>query len=379
MSSPAADSARKVTIGPLEIFGHSTLVTADKGIAAQFLQHELSIYPKSASGPTRHFAVTYRSPPDGGLPNPALHVTQPDGFVARFPSASLHYRFDGARFSGVGIHLPAPLGGPRAIRSRWRSIQFAAQEEAVGQLFHELAAVPALYFDGDRLPLHASAFDVPGAGMTLIGGTGGVGKTTLALDLCLRHDAVFAADDVAVVGTDGLVHPNLAYPKIYAYNVQDDEALEKRVLGTASRLEQLQWKWRLRRRGPSQVRRRVSPMVLYGRVAPSPSPARRYFILVREHRAGFGSDAISARIAADMSGSILRAEYDTFHRHLEWHAFNAVAAGMTPRIRVDEHFAHLRELASAILDDVDCRIIRVPMNLSHADLRRGLATLVAGH
>src|SRR5690606_41041284 len=98
-----------------------------------------------------------------------------------------------------------------------------------GMVFHELALVPAAHWLSDVAVVHASAMAGPSGEVTLIGGTGGVGKTSLMLDLCLRRGFTFMADDISIVGADGWVHPNLAYRKIYAYHLQDNPELARRV------------------------------------------------------------------------------------------------------------------------------------------------------
>ena len=261
------------SLGPFDLLGHPTRVVVDGSPAGRILRDELSLYPASGQPATRIVRVTHDPPPDAGAVNPDLHRHLDDGFVARYPNAAVRFRFAGARLAETVLHLPASLRGLRGWRSRWRSIQFASSDEMSGQTLHELALIPSLYFEEELVPIHAAALELPDAGMTLIGGTGGVGKTTMALDLCRTMGASFAADDIAVVDGRGNVHPNLAYPKIYAYNLRGDPELRASVLGSASRADRAQWRWRQRRVGPAGVRRRVSPRMLFGSVATMPAAA----------------------------------------------------------------------------------------------------------
>jgi hypothetical protein len=374
--SAQASAQGEVALGPLELLGRSTSVLVDDSVAGRSIRDELSLYRQSSQPAERVVRVTHHPPPDGVAVNPAIHSHLDDGFVARYPNAAVRFRFDGERLAEVTMHLPTPLRGIRAWRSQWRSIQFAGAEEASSQALHELALVPALYLDFDRLPVHASAFSIPEVGMVIVGGTGGVGKTTLALDLCSRFGASFAADDIAVLDDDGRVHPNLAYPKIYAYNVAGDDALRTKVLGSSHVVERLQWRWREARRGPGKVRRRVSPLVLYGSVASEAQPARRYLMIVREHRSAIAIDEVPAARAAEMSAAVLQAEYDIWHRQLSWHAYNALAIGEEPRVRVVEWFQAYEARAARALASVQCSVARVPIGLEHATFRRELVAVL---
>lgn len=376
-SSPQTAERTESSLGPYDLFGHAIRVVVDDSPVRRILREELSLYPASVESTSRTVRVTHHPAPGGGSVNPALHRHLDDGFVARYPNAAVRFRFAGSRLEEIVLHLPAPLPGLRGARSRWRHIQYSTSDEMSGQTLHELALVPSLYFDDDRVPIHASAISLPGEGMVLIGGTGGVGKTTLALDLCLRYGASFAADDIAVVDAHGRVHPNLAYPKVYAYNLHGDAELATRVLGAATLPDRLQWRWRVCRAGPAKVRRRVSPARLCGAIVTEPAPLRRYLFLVREHRPSvLVEPATPARMAA-MSVAVLQGEYDRWHRHLVWDEFNALAIGSRPRLHLADRLDGFTALLERLLVGVDCTLVRVPIELDHRAVRRSLSDLLA--
>jgi hypothetical protein len=145
---------------------------------------------------------------------------------------------------------------------RARSIQFSAADEQVGQIFHELMLIPSAYFRPDRVLIHASAFQAPSGKVIAIGGTGGVGKTSLELALCLHGDFRFVTDDICVLSESGHVWPILAPPKIYGYNTEHDRELRRKVLERRSSIDRLHWRWRSRR-GSDRVRRRAPVDELY--------------------------------------------------------------------------------------------------------------------
>lgn len=366
------------TIGPIDLFGRATVVEVDDSPAAPVLAEELSAYPAASGDPARSIEVTHAAAPTRGMPNPTSHVELSDGFVARYPNVSVRYRLDARGRPHATIHLAPSVRGLRRARRRWRSIQYATPDEAVGQVVHELAAIPMLYWDDDRVPVHASAVELPAAGMTLIGGTGGSGKTSLAIELCRRHGAAFAADDMSIVGPDGTAYPNLAFPKVYGYNLEGSPELRARVLGSAGRLERWQWAWRGRRVGPAGVRRRIAPALLHDRVVAEPRRIRRYVVLVREDRERIATEPLDAERAASMSLAVLRAEYADHHRHLAWHAFNTLAAGRRPSVDLEARFAAWQVTLAGVLATVECLAIRVPTGMGATPMRARLALELTG-
>lgn len=53
--------------------------------------------------------------------------------------------------------------------------------------------------------LHGSAVSLYGKGILILGGVSGLGKTTLALNLCLKYKAKFMGDDKVLINNQGLI------------------------------------------------------------------------------------------------------------------------------------------------------------------------------
>lgn len=53
--------------------------------------------------------------------------------------------------------------------------------------------------------IHGSAVSLDGKGILILGGVSGLGKTTLALNLCLKHNAKFIGDDKVLVSREGFI------------------------------------------------------------------------------------------------------------------------------------------------------------------------------
>ncbi len=309
------------------------------------------------------------------LVNPHVHAELDEGFVMRQRTAHVRFVLEGHRLRNVDFYPASPSSALVARARRMLDMQHTTREERAGIIFHELVLVPAAHWMPDVAVVHAAAFADAGGRVTLIGGTGGVGKTSLALELCLHHGFAFVADDISFVGEDGHVWPNLAYPKIYAYNLEDDAALAGRVLGGRGLADRLHWMVH-RRRGPAFVRRRVAPDVLYGSYSAGGGPLHRYVMLAREDRSSIDVSELSPRRAAAMSTSLMPAEYFQFHNHVYWHAFNRAVTGRDPAISVRATLERWEALLGRVLESASCLLVRVPLSIDHRTFKNEMSEML---
>lgn len=259
--------------------------------------------------------------------------------------------------------------------SRMKRIQYSTSVESVGQITHELVLVPSTYFDPDLFLLHAAAFQRPGGGVVAVGGTGGVGKTSLEIELRRRRGFQFVADDIAVVSKDGNVWPNLAYPKVYGYNVVGDTDLQREVMRGRSAMDRVNWRLRSGL-GLASVRRRVSPIDLYGSYSATGGSLEQYVFLAREHRTDFSVRRATGAELASLSVPIMKAEYGIFHQYLEWHEVNRRLEGCLPAVRTTDVFQRWERLAAEVLEAVDCWVVRGPIGMDHRQFVDTVASLV---
>jgi hypothetical protein len=357
------------------MLGRSIRVEYDTSPGAAVLREELSRYPSASEAADLivRFRPLVRS--RGALVNPRSHDEFDGGFLLRERTADVRFGFTGSRLTEVAFYPASSSSVLIAHARRMVDMQYSSREERAGVLFHELVLVPAAYWMPDVALVHASAVAGEDGRVTLIGGTGGVGKTSLALELCLRRGFTFLADDISFVGSEGHVWPNLAYPKIYAYNLEDDADLAARLMRGRGLPDRIHWAVH-RRRGAHFVRRRVAPDILYGSFDANGGPLHRYVILAREERSSIGVSDVDPGLAASMSASIMAAEYHAFHNHLYWHAFNRAVAGDEPSVLVQEAIARWIEVLGRVLEGVDCRIVRVPLSIDHQTFKRELAGLL---
>jgi hypothetical protein len=185
------------------------------------------------------------------------------------------------------------------------------------------------------------------------------------------------ADDIAVVSVDGTAFPNLAYPKIYAYNVEQDHELRRRVLANRGATDRVQW-WLRRRFGAKMVRRAVSPSIISKNPNARETVIARYSLLVRDTSAvDISIRPISAESAARFSAAIMTAEYMSVTRHFQWRVANRIAAAHAPDVETaGELSARWYAEGSQALEKVNCEVILVPGHLSEDSQDRILAHIL---
>ncbi len=349
----------------LRMLGRDVRIELDGSPGARVLEQELALYPAAspASEPELRFKWGTILHEDGRRANPRIHEEFSDGFLAHFTTADVRFRVDDGRLRRVELTIPPSHRLISTLRKAL-DMQFASREERAGMVFHELALVPAAHWLSDVAVVHASAMAGPSGEVTLIGGTGGVGKTSLMLDLCLRRGFTFMADDISIVGADGWVHPNLAYPKIYAYNLQDNPELARRVFQGRRFADRVHWGLH-RRRGLQFVRRRLAPDKLFGAYSATGGRLSRYFVLVREDRPNIDITELGAAQAAAVSVEVMPSEYAHFYNHLHWHAYHRRLDGKEPTITPQDVHARWRRLLGAVFQGVRCYMVRVPLNIEH--------------
>lgn len=353
----------------LEIFGRHIAVERDTTDELAPLMAELALYREADGTSAPGYTLRLRDElSQRGASNPSLHIEGADGFVVRAPTGDIRFIFAGGRLTDIEVALRRESSPLRSFITRARNIQFATPLESAGQTIHEMALVPSLFFDPAHFAVHSSAFQSPDGSVTLVGGTGGVGKTSLALELCRNRGFRFVADDISVVSTHGHVWPNLAFPKIYRYNVEGTD-LRDTLFAQASMLDRLQWRAR-GLLGGDKVRRRVSPVKLYGGYSRSGGPLRRYAILLRDDGPAIRFQPIDGRTAARMSGAVIAAEFWHFVNHLHWHRFNRLGQGREPILHPGPVFERWEALAEQVFEGTELVLCRIPRQMDLETLKR---------
>lgn len=358
-------------IATYRIFGHSTLVNTDGFAGEELLHNELGLYPKLAKDEQPDLLINYVDSIDTAdsveSRNPSLHESLADGFIATMGPVKVQFLLQNGLLMQVNFAFK-----PRNPNYLWqglkklKDIQFLTEQEAIGQIFHELVLLPAAFFNRANTIVHASGILTSNHQTILFGGTGGVGKTSLELELCLRKNCAFVSDDICVVANDGMVHPNLTYPKVYAYSVKGNLDLKKRIFAGRSIIDRLQWKL-MSKIGLDKVRRRISPLNMYQNMVSVPSKLDRYIVLSKERTSELKIEHISPDLAAKLNAKVIQSEYGIFFNHIYWHEYNKYLLGNEPLITWAELFGRIESNFHTALKTAKAYKLKIPIDIGHED------------
>ena len=363
------------------VFGRTVEFELSNPLERRILMEELRHYPSADREAPVDFHIS--DAVDGTATplarNPAIHTVYADGFLADFGNTRVRLRFSSGQLRRAEYASPNAKHALIAAASKVRSVQYMTNTESVGQRLHELVLVPSALLDEERVVFHAAGLVAPSGRAVLLGGTGGVGKTSTQLYLCRQAGFGFLADDIAVAGDAGEVFPNFAYPKIYAYNVVGNDDLGAVVLGRRPVLDRLHWYLRSRY-AMSWVRRRMDPATLYGSLPTAGAPLACYIILMRSNVVKPEFRAISPDVAAHISANVMRTEYQVFFRHLDWQKVNTAAHGtgssdVVPS--VEDVLGRQRERTTRLLTQANCEALHVPLTMSHTQFLAEVAPRIA--
>lgn len=249
-----------------------------------------------------------------------------------------------------------------SLRQRLQTMEYSTELELFEQVLHERVLVPAMYFFRDRVIVHAAAVVTSGRGV-LLTGTGGTGKTSGLLALRRESNVAFLSDDIAVMAPDGDVFPNLAWPKIYGYNLGSSIGRSE-LLGKRGVIDRLHFNARYGA-NPSKVRRKVRPEDLYAEVAKTSVPLGAALFLFREARSDLIVEQLPASVAVDMSIAVMHTEYFDFHRFYHWDEYNSLALGKAPLLNLEGVIRGWRAHLLDIFSRATVKIVRVPVAIPH--------------
>lgn len=346
------------------IFGKKILFNFGNSAFADNLANEISIYPDADDQhsdmiieiDTVEIADRFISF------NPSSHFETETGFGMMFGKVAIRWDLSQNTLR-VYISSEESKMNIRSYYSKFMSLGYTSPHENAGQLLHELVLVPMACFREGIAPVHCSSYVRDGKAF-LFGGTGGTGKTSLLLDLCSDPDTAFLSDDIAIVGEDGSVHPNLAYPKIYAYNTIGNKTLETKLLENSSLAGRIQWnlfKWL----DPARVRRRMPPEKLYKLPEGARYPIYSYCILFRGEFPDLDIIDIDPDKMTDLTLSVIKAEYQFINTHIYWHEFNRRSLGLEPMFVLDDIWDRCRTVYRKAFSNSRLSIIRIPRLMDH--------------
>jgi hypothetical protein len=353
------------------IFDKRILIRSSDQFISDILKEELSLYPILENSP-HDIIVDYLEGVDmTGLlsSNPSIHQLTNDGFIYHMGAVIARYYFESGEVTKISFGLKKASATMRILR-KCMSMQFTSHKEAIGQWIHEHVLVPYA-FTNDHLSLvHASAVRSNTGKTFLFGGTGGVGKTSLEITLCKDHKAAFISDDICVINDQGEVSPNLAYPKVYAYNIQGDQKTKDLIFKNRSLPDKLHY-FLHSLRGKQFTRRRISPKDFYGDVVNSKIQLDAFLILFRCETDKISFEQITAEKASKLNRQVISREYNVFFDHLVWNSYNNLALGQPEKLNYDQLIDKNETVfAKALNASAKCWLVKIPMKIDHRQYQK---------
>ena len=238
-----------------------------------------------------------------------------------------------------------------------------AHDLIVKQL-HENVFVPTVLLERKKALIHGAAFK-RGARNILIGGTGGSGKTSLMLSQ--GKNVTFLSDDMVVVNTKREIFPNYALPKIYAYNIVDDEVLKKKILETKNIFNKTLFSI-MSVVDKKMVRARTAPEVLYKLKKDDKNKNNKldkYFLINRTNVLKTEVFKSSFYVVGQISRRIIETEYSAFFNHLKWHDANCLMNNFKNNFCYKKVLKEQKYLMGKALKNVLVFQANVPINIKH--------------
>lgn len=334
--------------------------------SSKVLEKELSLYPQTNDISDIEFIISDVVPENNNLVsvNPSKHKEYILGFSIDFNNNSILWEKNDNRWK-----IYFKTDSTKKILKKFRNIQFSYSFEQTGQIFHELALIPALFlFSKDLTLIHGCSLESSNGNGIIIAGTGGVGKTSMELSLIFNNNFSFISDDISILDKSGFIWPNYAFPKIYGYNTVGNKFLENKLLRDKKIFDKIQW-FIKKGRSPLRVRRRVNPIEFFdGKVSRGCKLSDIYF-LFRCKCDGFSVKQVSSESLAKLNIEIIKSEYNAFFQHLYWHKANREILGENIFINDSIVLNQWKKIQMNIFNNCNCYIVQLPLNAQIDELQ----------
>lgn len=308
--------------------------------------------------------------------NPSIHYYNQNVFFIDEKLIKIAFVFnEEKKLKSIFFELKYAKNSFRRGLRKWLNMQFTNRIENVGQILHEQVLVPLTFFCENKVPIHASAV-TRNDKTILFGGTGGVGKTSIELELCLNGMYGFAADDIAIGDVEGTIYSNYNSPKIYGYNAEGNSTLKKIVFQNQGLFSKIHWKFHKTIFGLSKVRRKIAPNSLFKNVSPEKTIFSHYLMLFRSHGNEIAVTGLSKEKASEMSVAVILAEYAYFMNHIKWHQFNALGNGVEPILTVDMLKGRWEKNMNQLLDKTAINQINIPIRINHNQFKSEIGEII---
>jgi hypothetical protein len=293
---------------------------------------------------------------------------------------SLNYHVSRLPPSGLRVTLKPDDHGRRhrwfSTLYRARDWNFLSSEETHAKnfmygVFDYLTHVAQLELGQSYI--HASSLARDGEGTAIVA-WGGIGKTSAALKLITEHGFSFLSDDLGLVDDAGTIWRTPKRLQVYAYNLEGEERLRSMLLDGRSVLDRASWEWKLQRRGPKGVRRRVTAEELFGAQSVAErAPLKRAFCLERGDVRDFEAREMTTEDLAHRAAEVVMHEIEPFGL-----VSRALHSGHHAPIlpTQDQVVTATRAVLRRAFADIPVLSIRIPLSTTPTTLANYLLSLI---
>jgi len=348
-----------------KIFGKNYLFKCDDSFKSTLIP-SIDLYPDGDENNVHVIVNVQEDLPNGTFlsNNPSEFFKSDDSFTFKYYKGKIQWSYD--KMSDI-LHVyliyRIPKGGLKKTIRKFRSMEFSTNVEEFQQILHEVVLVPSVYFLPDRAVVHSAVISFNDKAI-MLAGTGGVGKTSAALSL--RNDAriSFVADDIAIISPEGEVYSNLAWPKVYGYNLSSYIS-KKELLEGRGFIDKFQFDYKVRK-NPKKVRRKMKPNVLYKQHRNSNTELRKVLYLFRDNSDSIYSSPLKKEDAIEMGIHVMKTEYNKIlHDNLEWDRYNSIGKGVEPFVKLEDIFEKWRHILEKAFEGTDVQLLHIPFDLPH--------------
>lgn len=307
--------------------------------------------------------------------NPSIFTRVENGMITQFPACTVFWntgKYPGQLVCQLQL---SSQGKIRKLYSRFFSMEYASDAEWLEQVLHELVLIPSVYFLNGRSLIHAAAFEINDRAV-LLAGTGGTGKTSALLSMRQRNGLAFMSDDIAVISDEGLVYPNLAWPKVYGYNLSG-YITKKELLKGRGVIDKIQFNAKLKK-NPKGVRRKMRPDRLFKSVKNKAISLDRVIYLFRDHVDKPELKTISVEDAVNMGIHVIKTEYTVFNNFLEWDCYNAIAMHTAPVLSLQHVIGNWQKMQIRAFQNVQLQLLHLPASMPHAEYLDYMSHVIRG-
>lgn len=357
-----------------DIFGKSVLFSLDQTKFSERLKKELSLYKNSKK--TNEIVIK-------------INEKERKNYIAQ--NTNTNYIYKNALkidYKPVGIYISKKKEkleidlnvketenkkNIKNIIKKYRNMQCSTTNEDAGKILHEWVLYMFPYIFKDIAPVHCSGFEKDGEA-TLIGGTGGIGKTTILLSIA-DTKVNFINDDIAMITRDGKVYPNYAFPKIYAYNTKDNKELEKLLLDRKKINNKIHWHIK-KSIDPKSVRRRINPTLIYNKTEKEIILLKRYFILARVNTNKIKVKKLDLDRSVEITKNIMMAENIGIDKHVYWHQANSNIIDREKIIDRDKVYLNWKMIYEEAFKNIDRYLIEIPFDIDFRELKQKIKDII---